>query len=291
MDKKTKGYLYLTISTAIYGLFGVLTRNFSNFSPFSQSWVKAFFTVSIIILLFLFGRTSWKKIRREDIKWFLVWILPASFQPVLTYLAFINLPVGLVYFLTYSTTILGGILSGKIFFSEKLSTNKIFSVVMLLAGLLLIYGSNLKSGGNFYMVLALLSGFIVGFWNTLTKKVSGNYSSFQMILLDNGTSLVLCFSASLLLSEKLVPLSNTTSWLWIFAFSVAALAAGIFMIKGFKEVEAQIGSLIMPMEIVFGTAFGYIFLHEVLRMNTYIGGFLIFLAAIISTFNKSEPVG
>jgi len=290
MNKKSKGYLYLIISTAIYGLFGVLTRNFSNFAPFSQSWVKAFFTVAIIILLFVFGRTSWKKIRKEDIKWFLIWILPASFQPVLTYLAFINLPVGLVYFLIYSTTILGGILSGKIFFSEKLSPNKIFSLVLLLAGLLLIYGFNLKTGGNLYMFLALLSGLIVGFWNTLTKKVSGNYSGYQMILLDNGTSLVLSFAASILLTEKLVPLSNTTPWLWIFVFSVAALAAGIFMIKGFKEVEAQIGSLIMPMEIVFGATFGYVFLHEVLKMNTYIGGLLIFLAAIISTFSKPKLV-
>ena len=111
-----------------------------------------------------------------------MWILPASFQPILTFIAFTHLPVGITYFLIYSTMITGGIISGKIFFSEKFNLEKLVSVVLILIGLVFIYKSDLTLITNGYVLLALTSGLIVGFWNTLTKKVSGNYPEAQMIL-------------------------------------------------------------------------------------------------------------
>ncbi len=290
MSKKIEGSIFLLISTVIYGLFGVLSRYIASFAPFSQSWIKAFFTGLLALFIMIFGKLSWKKIRREDIKWFALWILPGSFQPALTFLAFNHLPIGMTYFLLYSTMILGGIISGALFFSEKLSFNKVFSMALLLSGIFLIYGSDLTLAGNIYVLFALLAGMILGFWNTLTKKVSGHYSEYQMILLDSGTSLILCLLISIFLSEKIVPLTNFWPWIWIFVYSVFALGAGAFLIKGFKYVEAQVGSLIMPMEIVFGAIFGFLFFGEILRVNAYVGGIFIFTAAVFSTFGTKSDI-
>lgn len=285
MHKKVTGSTFLLASALIYGLFGFLSRKISEFSPFSQSWIKSIGTLIVILLIFYFGKLKWKKIEKKDIKWFLIWILPASFQPVMTFLAFNHLPLGTTYFLVYSTMILGGIFSGKIFFSEKLNLSKILSLILLFIGLILIYRSDITFIKNVYVLLALLAGLVLGFWNTLTKKVSGNYSEFQMISLDTGFALIVSLVASIFFGEKLPPFSSLNSWLWILIFSFSAVFATIFLIKGFKYVEAQVGSLILPMEIVFGSFFGYILLGEILKLNMYIGGSLILIAALLPAIN------
>jgi len=126
MNKKTTGIFLLLISAAIYGLFGVFSRNVNMFGSFSQGWVRYSIILSVIVLMIIIGKLKWKKIEKRDIKWFLAWILPASFQPILTFIAFNHLPLGLTYFLIYSTMIIGGIISGKIFFSEKFNGVKFY---------------------------------------------------------------------------------------------------------------------------------------------------------------------
>lgn len=288
MNKNLVGSFYLLFAACLYGLVGVFSRLISSFGSFSQSWVKSSVTLCIIGAIIFFHKTLWRKIRKEDLKWFVVWILPASLQPVLTFLAFNHLQIGVTYFLTYSTMILGGILSGKIFFAEKLNLSKFISLILLFIGLSLLYASNTAFVGNIYVLFALLAGLLVGFWNTLTKKVSKNYSEFQMMFLDNGTSLVFCFIGYLILGEVLPPLAGLNSWLWIFVFGAFLTLAGFFLIKGFKNVEAQVGSLILPTEIVFGSLFGYIFFGEVLKTNMYLGGLFILLAAILPSIRFSR---
>jgi len=288
INKKITGSVLLLCSAALYGLVGVFSRYIREFAPFSQSWVKSSFLLLIVFLFFISKKVTWKKIRREDLKWFALWILPASFQPVLTFLAFNHLAIGTTYFLTYSTMILGGILSGKIFFSEKLNLNKILSLLLLFIGLFLIYKSDITFARNIYVFFALLAGLLLGFWNTLTKKVSGNYPEFQMIVLDNATALLLCFGVSMFIGEKLPVLEDVVPWIWIVLFAASLTAAAFLLIRGFKFVEAQVGTLILPMEVVFGSFFGFLFFGEVLKINVYLGGFIILMAAILSALGLSK---
>lgn len=52
------------------------------------------------------------------------------------------------------------------------------------------------------------------------------------------------------------------------------------MVYGFKRVEAQIGSLILLFDIIFGIILGYIIFKESISFTALIGGSMI-LAAII----------
>ena len=284
---KLKGYIYLIISTIIYGLFGIFSRNTSDFGAFSKGAVRYVILCTFLLSLFLLKKVTWKKIERKDVKWFLTWILPASFQPVLTFVAFTHLPVGITYFLLYSTMILGGILSGKIFFHENFNFGKLISLVLVLIGLYLIYRSDITLITSVYVFVALLSGLIVGFWNTLTKKVSGNYPELQMILLDGSSTLSVSLLGLIVVHEVLPPISNVSTWLWIIGFAFSGILSSLFLIKGFKEVEAQVGSLILPMELIFASIFGFVFLGEILKVNVYLGGLLILFAAIVPAYQES----
>ena len=69
-------------------------------------------------------------------------------------------------------------------------------------------------------------------------------------------------------------------------FAFANLTATYFLIKGFKTVEAQKGSLILPLEIVFASIIGYLIFNEILKPEVYFGGILILLAAILPALKK-----
>lgn len=288
MSRKFTGYIFLFLSAVIYGLFGLLSRYTGSFSPFSQSWVRYLMILFLLAILFLTKKVVWKKIQQKDIKWFLIWILPASIQPVLSFIAFNNLPIGLAYFLLYSTMILGGIVSGKIFFSEKFNLGKLLSLIFVFAGLFLIYRSDISLVQSVYVFLVLVSGLFVGFWNTLTKKVSGNYSEFQMMFLDGSSTIFVGLIGSVIMKETLPSFSVPAPWFWLFVFALSNILAGFLLIRGFKYVEAQVGSLILPMEIVFASIFGYVFLGEILKTNIYLGGFLILLGALIPALKVSQ---
>ena len=53
------------------------------------------------------------------------------------------------------------------------------------------------------------------------------------------------------------------------------------IVYGFKNIEAQIGSIILPVEIIFATIFSFLVFKEVPTTLTILGGFLIIFAAII----------
>jgi drug/metabolite transporter (DMT)-like permease len=281
MNKKITGAMFLFGSTIIYGLFGIFSKQIAVFGSFSQGWIRYSIALLVISVMLVTGKFKWKKVEKKDVKWFLTWILPASFQPILSFMAFTHLPVGITYFLIYSTMITGGILSGKIFFSEKFNLEKLASVILILIGLVFIYKSDLTLITNGYVLLALTSGLIVGFWNTLTKKVSGNYPEAQMMFLDGLSTLTVSLLGFVFIKETLPSFSNPSPWLWIVGFAVSGILSSFLLIRGFKYVEAQVGSLILPMELVFASIFGFLFLGEVLQFNVYLGGFLIFLAAIL----------
>lgn len=288
MNQKILGVLFLLGSAIIYGLFGIFSKHIAVFGSFSQGWIRYSIVLSIILVLFISGKLKWKRVEKKDIKWFLTWILPASFQPILTFIAFTHLPIGITYFLIYSTMITGGIISGKIFFSERFNIEKLMSMILILIGLVFIYQSDLTLITNGYVLLALISGLIVGFWNTLTKKVSGNYPEFQMIFLDGLSTLTVSLFGFLFIREVLPSINNTNPWFWIIAFALSGILSSFLLIRGFKYVEAQIGSLILPMELVFASIFGFLFFGEVLHLNVYLGGLLIFIAAILPIFKSSK---
>jgi drug/metabolite transporter (DMT)-like permease len=283
VNKKITGGSLLLLSTLIYGMYGIFARKVSVFGPFSQGMLRFSVVVLAILIILLLGKFKWKRIEKGDIKWFLIWIIPASFQQILTFIAFNNLPIGLVYFLLYSTMILGGIISGKIFFSEIFTKEKTVSLFLVMVGLFLIYRSDLTLITSIYVFFALGSGLLVGFWNTLSKKVSGNYSEFQIIFLDSLSTLTISLIGFFATKESLPSISNISSWVWIIIFALAGLGSTYFLIRGFKYVEAQVGSLILPMELIFASIFGYFFFKEILSYNIYFGGILIFCAAIIPT--------
>jgi drug/metabolite transporter (DMT)-like permease len=60
------------------------------------------------------------------------------------------------------------------------------------------------------------------------------------------------------------------------------------VVYGFKNLEAQIGSVILPVEIIFATIFAFIFFREYPTISAYVGGVMIIVAAIIPSLRAID---
>lgn len=278
-----KGIFSTLFGVMLYGAYGIFSRLISsNFATYSQNYVRSIIIIIILFLLIFFNKNkedfSFKKIKKTDLKWFILWSLSGSIPMLLLFDAFNNLPIGTAYFLFYSTMILTGYLTGKFLFKEKLNTIKMTSMFFALTGLLIIYVNKIEAFSLFYMFLSLISGFFIGIWNTFSKKISNNYSTPQMMIISSLITAGVAIIGALFTQETLAFTLNW-AWFWILIYAFAELAASYFIITGFKNLEAQVASIIMPVEVIFATLFGFIFYKEVLPRTVFIGGLFIATAA------------
>lgn len=283
MDKKTKnlsGISSLLTATFIYGFFGILSRLIGFSIPlFYQTGLRAILAALIILVLIYFWK-AWQKLNNKD----LIWIIVRSFFGFIAIVAFfvaVNyMQLGTVYFIFYAGSTLGGYILGKILFKENLTILKIISLILSLFGLYLIYSLSIDTSKIYFALLSLLSGVSTALWNTLSKKIGHAYSALQLSFMDNLIGGILALIVSVVLKESwLIPTINS-AWGVNALFACLYVLTGQLVIFGFRRMDAQIGSLVMLTEVIFGLVLGLIFYQEIVAPMTILGGGLI-LAAII----------
>ena len=280
------GALSLFTAAGFYGLYGIFSRLIgSSFGNFNQNWTRNLIVVAIIALVILIRKKKLLPIRKVDVRWIGLWILSGSWVTVLTFIAFNNLQIGTTYLIIYSSMIAAGFLSGKVFFKEKFNIVKIVSLLLCLTGLLVIFRFSIDSKDVFYVVLAFVSGFMIGIWNTVSKKFSDHYSNNQIVLMDAVAGVVAALIGSIIFREHLPINVESIKWLWIAVYAVVQTINVGLVVYGFKNIEAQIGSIILPVEIVFAFLFSFLIFSEIPSTSTYFGGFLIVLGAILLNIN------
>lgn len=280
MNTTLKGLLFIVLAAASYGLYGIYSRLIGqNFGEFSQSWTRN--TIILIILgLFLIITKTWKKIKRNDWKWMILWPLSDVVSIVLLYITFNNLSIGTSYFLLYATMIIGGFIFGNLLYKEQLNNTKIASIILSLLGLSLIFSVEFSMEKLQFIIFGLLSGISTALWNTLSKKVSDRYPNAQLVFVDASVALCATLIGSLIVKDS-APLLTNSVWTWQVLYAVTQISAVAFVILGFRYLEAQTASVILPIEVIFAVFFGFLFFHEILPPKTLLGGLLIASAAIL----------
>lgn len=281
MHKRALGLFSLVSAAALYGAYGIFSRMLgSSFGAFSQNWIRSIVVLFFSVLIISVLKVRFKPVRKKDIKWIATWILFGS-TGYLTFIAFNHLPLGTVYFLTYATMIVSSFVAGSVLYKEKLTAIKLVSILLALAGLYLIYSFSIAPDKIFYALIALLSGAVTGMWNVISKKFSNNYPEMQLIVIDGIFSTCIGLITWLFILDPIPPITQALPWMWLCIYAAAGLGTTALIIFGFKNIEAQIGSVILPVEIIFAIAFGYLLFGETLTSTTLVGGLLIGSAAVL----------
>lgn len=282
MSKQLKGSIAILLLTSLYGFYGIYNRMIgSTFGTFSQNYVRQLIIVVILGLVFITTNKKLKSINKKDIPWLLIWMLSGSTTMLLLFVAFNHINISTVYFLFYSTMMISGFVFGSLLFHEKLNKIKIISIVLALMGLFLIYSLSIKDNEIPYVLCSLTAGLLLGFWNTVSKKFSDNYPGIQLVFMDAFASSVVAIIGAFIVGEQMPLLNLSSGWLWIFAYALTQIFAVGLVVYGFKNLEAQIASVIMPVEVIFASIFSYFIFKEILPISTIIGGVLIASAAFL----------
>lgn len=256
-----------------------------SFGNFNQNWTRSLIVILLIFLVIAVNKTRLKMVERKDIKWLLIWFLSGSWVTVLTFIAFNNLPIGTVYLVVYCTMIASGFISGRLFFGERMNMTKTIALLFAIIGLFVIFRFTISSSQVIFLFFAAIGGFLTGIWNTISKKFSDKYHNNQLVLMDAISSVAVALAGALLLREYLPVGSMGSSWTWIGIYAVVQTINVGLMVYGFKNVEAQIGSLILPVEIIFAAIFSYLAFGEIPTKYAVIGGIFIIAAAVLPSLS------
>jgi drug/metabolite transporter (DMT)-like permease len=287
MSTTLKAALALLTATFLYSFFGVLTRIMGFELPIYYASFTRDVAGALILLLPLYLSKKWQKVAKKDWPWLILRASGGVLGFLGSYHSFYYLPLGTAYFIFYGGSTIFGFISGAILFGEKVSRLEALSLGISLLGLILLYSVGGVSADLFkYIVWAFVGGMGAAIWNTFSKKISGTYSATQVNGLDFAVFAVLMMILSLIQGETWVlPVFNFT-WLANLLFVIMFVVTGQLMIFGFKHLDAQKGSLIMLLEVVFGAVIGLIFYQEHLGFGALLGGLLILLGAVLPQLHK-----
>ncbi len=278
---KFKGEIALLICAVLYGMFGVFSRIISfNIPLFFQAWSRNIVSILLIfVLLKLFSR--WKKVKKSDVKWFILRSVGGFISFISLYLGFIYLDFSTNYFISYATATIAGYTFGYLFFKEKLTKVNLNALILSMLGLLLVFQVNLQAEKILYLLLSAIGGITTSVWTVFSKKISGTYSNLQMNLIDSVFAFSFPFALSIIYRETWV--MPTLSWIWVanWLFGLMFLLTAFLIVYGFKYVDAQRGSLILLFDIVIGVFLGYLVFKEAISLQEIMGGLLIIAAMIL----------
>jgi len=284
---KGLGFWSLIGAAFLYGWYGIFSKLIAFDLPlFYASSIRSLIPILIILVFLFFARKQhFKTVAAGDYKWIALRSLLGLVADLALIITFINIEIGTGYFIFYGVSTVAGYMLGKAMFGEKIDVIRGVALGLSILGLYLIYRINLTPNSGLYILLASLSGIGTAGWNIIAKKMADKYPTLQLNFLD----FLICFFATVIFSlfrgETWVIPQLSAVWMYNVLFALMYLVTGQLVIVGFKHLDAQIGSLVMLMEILFGIILGFIFFQETLTMFTLLGGLLIITAVVLPELN------
>lgn len=282
MNTQLKGGFLIIFSALFYASYGIWSKNMiGHFSEFSQAWTRGLI-VAVFLLFFGLATKSFIKIKKQDLGWFLLICFCGALNQAPYFFGFEHLNVGTATLLFYVSLTLGAFVFGPLFFKEKITKIKIFSLAVASIGLVIIYRLSLTPGQIIPAIATMTAGLMGSAVVIFSKKLSGNYSETQILF----WLFVLMFVANLVISsflgEAMPAFSLSIPWAAQLAYCAAIVIANMAVIAGFRYLEPSVGGLLGLFEVLFAVAFGIVIFRDVMTVSTITGGILILIGASAS---------
>ena len=269
----------------LWGFTGVLGRAIHLNEGWLVWWRMFITTVSLWILFYLL-----KRIRKIS---FISFCKIASIGTVLAlhWLAFYgsikyaNVSIALT---CLSTTGLLSAVVEPIFFKRKIDIYELILGVFALAGIAIIYKTNLNFSIGIY--IGLVSALLTVVVSVMNKKLINGFAHETITLYQLtggflGLSILLPVYNFLFPSEQKMP--QHFDWLWLVILSwCCTILTFILYINALKKVSAFTVNLTLTLEPVYGIVLAFAIYHEnkALSQYFYIGFALILVAVILQMF-------
>lgn len=239
------------------------------------------------ILLFLFCK--WRnialKINKADVPLILATgVLMASHWLFYFYaLQWSNVAIGMLSLFTYP--VITAFLEPILLKSKLQKTHLLLGGLVLLGIYFLSPNFNLKNSNTLAIIMGLISALSYAIRNIILKLKVEKYQGTTLMVYQTGTIAILMLPALFLIS----PSEILGQWEGLLALGVITTAIGhsLFLMT-FKHFSITTVSILSSVQPIYGILIGAIFLDEIPKATTLIGGALILSSVIIESFRASK---
>lgn len=289
---KTKGFLCVTIAAFIFGFTPILSK--LTFLGGSNSIMLVFLrnimSLPILYILLKYKKVSLKITKIEGKKLIILSLFSTILTAMLLYGSYNYISVGMATTVHYVYPILVALVL-VIFFKEKISIIKVFSLIISFAGVLLFFDGEMSSS-LIGLFIALASGISYGLALIYMDK-SGlkDYYPPLVTFYTCGVATVVLFFISIIGGKFTISLTGTA---WVYSFIVSILTSVIaitFMQIGVKNIGPTTTAILCMFEPITSVILGILLLNEPCTIKSILGCVLILVAVLtLSIFKEKENV-
>ncbi len=288
MNSKTKGFIYGAIAAASYGMnpLFALPLYAAGMSVDTVLFYRYFFAVIVLGILMKMQHQSFS-LQKADILPLVIMGLLFSFSSLLLFMSYNYMDAGIASTILFVYPVMVAIMGA--FFKEKISAITIFSILLALSGIALLYqgdgGKPLSTVGIIFVLLSSLSYaiYIVGVNRSTLKNLPTTKLTFYAILFGLSVYIVrLNFCTEL----QAIP----SAWLWADVLALAILPTAVSLVCTALAIH-YIGStptaILGALEPVTALFFGVLLFHEKLTPRLMVGILVIITAVTLIIIGKS----
>jgi drug/metabolite transporter (DMT)-like permease len=280
-----KGAQALFAASFTYAFTGVLVRAMSSMWGDKAQVAVRYALVFIVLLLYGFVRKTQAKIPRHK----LLYAVALGFMFALVVLFFTfaiqKTTIANSLFTFYATNMIVSFVFGTFILRERVSKSKLVAIIFALAGLSFYAGALVA--GSPGIIFGILAGVCAGVTNVLYKLLSGVDRS-AVVRMQYGIGTVFTVLVTWFSGDQIIRKVSLHGMVTTVVFALVLIVAANLLIYGYQHFDVNIGTVILSMELVFGTLLGFIFYGEVPAVHEFLGGALIFAGSVLSSLDLDK---
>lgn len=300
-SQSSRGFLIALTATVIWSTTGIfisyLSRTYSLPSLVLAFWRDLFVSFGMVVGLLVFNRARFQLERKHWGFMVLYGLTLAVFNSMWTFSVQYN-GAAVATVMAFSSPAMTAILS-RIVFKEHFSRLKITSILLSLAGIVLVSGAYDPSAWNLNplgIIFGLISGLMFAIYNLEGKHASDTridswtallYSfavaTFFLLFFNLGNDLFITGKAPF--ADMLWLGSSISGWGILFFLGVAPTLGGFGLYTlSIRYLSPTTSNLIATLEPAFTAVWAYFLLNEILTGTQLIGGMLVLTGVILLRF-------
>ena len=174
---------------------------------------------------------------------------------------------------------------GFFILKEKIYFYNIISVILIIAGIIIMFFDKLSYGNVTGNILAVISAFTFSLY-FIFLRMQKDGSTIESVLLSHVLTVLVCFLISLFFPFPELSIVSITSVLVLGIFQIGL--SSILLSIAIKKISAVTANLIAVIEPVFNPIWVFVVIKEKPGINTILGGLLIIISVMLSTLITSK---
>ena len=283
MAKKHKAPLgagLVVLSSFFYASYGIWTKLLGNyFDGFTLTVFRSALVVVILLLIALVKHSLQPLELRKNWRYIVGMIIGSAFTWGTLYFSILKAGIGISLTVTYASIVVGQFFFGWLFANERFTRDKVYSALLGLIGLALIFSPSIQRIGWLALSAACVSGLSSAANTVFAKKIRYNATQSTIVLWTAG--IIANMVMVVILGKDYPAIELNIKWLYVVIFSVASVIASLSLVRGVKLIDAGAAGVLGLLEVVFGILFGVLFFHERPGLIVLLGAIIIIGAAAV----------